>query len=119
VLSEEDKASIPLAEVKTRVVHATLADQGVFDDTLGLMDKLAQAVRVHEGLVFVDKHKAAGACKPIGGYTVRSGHVKVTLNLKRDGKIVGSKTVTGTDEDLDAVVSQLVAAVAEGCAIAE
>ena len=69
--------------------------------------------------MFVDEQDAVGTCKPVGGYTVTSGQVEVNLKLKRDGETVGTKTVTGSAEDLDGVVSQLVAAVAEGCAIEE
>ncbi|MCA1557698.1 MAG: caspase family protein, partial [Acidobacteria bacterium] len=97
--TKEDKAAIPLAQVRPLVLRPILinSEQG-FDD-LELMTALKgrlqeesyAASRGRGGApvgVYIDSDEMPGAVRPSGTYVVTNDKVTVTLNLIRDGKKV-------------------------------
>jgi hypothetical protein len=123
-LLKEDKAAIPLAQVRPLLLRPVLqnADENVLDDDLGLMPLLRGKLRdasfagVRGGKkalppVYVDADEMPGAVRPSGKYTVAGQAVRVRLNLRRDGQTVAVVEVSGTRDDLPGLASRLVAAI--------
>jgi WD40 repeat protein len=119
-LKIEDKEKIVLATPKPMILRPRFYEDQVGDDTLDLMKTLRALLRDESyvtargageaALVFVDDEEFPGGIRPTGIYIVQGDMVSVTLRLRREGKDIATKQVTGTKGNVAAKLVQTIKA---------
>ncbi len=124
-LLEADKAAIHLASMRPMLERPVLLNADEGGDTLQLVAALRKRLRDENysprggesddsgSAVFVDKDDVSGAILPSGTYTVQGKNVAVKIGLWRDGKKLGNLTVSGTTDNLRALVDQMAEEIAK------
>jgi WD40 repeat protein len=121
-LTKDDRAAIPLAQVKPLILRPLLVNSDVGDDDLGLIPEVRRCLadastNVSRGpanppvAVYVDADEMPGAIRPGGTYTVEGKRVKVRLVLRKDGETVARADMEGTKDDLPGLAGKIVAAI--------
>lgn len=113
-LLAEDRAAIPLAEVKPIVLGPVLTNRTEDWDSLELGTLLRKALRQQAlarggggpGLVYVDAVEMPGAVRPQGAYVIDGGRVTLKVNLIRDRQNVGTIELEGRIDALDELVAR-------------
>jgi WD40 repeat protein len=124
-LTAEDKAAIPLAQVKPLLLRPLLFNPEEGDDNLNLRSLLGRRLAEESYAssrgsaerrtsLFVDADEMPGGIRPSGTYLVVGMKVTVKLNLRRDGKTVASVgVVEGARDDLPGLVGKTAQAIEE------
>jgi hypothetical protein len=64
-------------------------------------------------MVFVDDEEFPGGIRPTGRYTVSGTNVVVTMRLRRDGAEIANLQITGSRDDLPALIEKIIGALKE------
>lgn len=118
-LLAEDRAAIPLAEVKPLVLGPVLTSRADDWDSLELAPLLRKALRQRAltrgnggpALVYVDAVEMPGAVRPQGAYTIDGARVVLKVNLIRDRQNIGTVEVEGRTDALEDLVARVAAQV--------
>jgi WD40 repeat protein len=116
--TKDDRAAVPLKQIKQIVLRPVLQNSDKGFDDLDLMPELRKRLAngagtgPGSGIVFVDAEEMPGAVRPSGFYTVVNGKVEIRLRLIRDGVPLHKEPlrVQGTVADRDTLVDRLVEA---------
>jgi hypothetical protein len=118
-LSEQEKAVIPLSQIRPLILRPHLLNANDFTDSLNLSTLLMRRLNditaalprgASPSLAYVDSDEFPGAIKPTGGYAVDGNKVVVHLVLSEDGKIRKLEPVNGSTAspaDIDRLVENL------------
>ncbi|MGH9704907.1 MAG: caspase family protein, partial [Candidatus Acidiferrales bacterium] len=124
-LLEADKAAIHLASIRPMLERPVLLNVDEGGDTLQLVAMLRRRLRDGNysprgedgddsgSAIFVDKEDVSGAILPSGTYTVQGKQVTVKIGLWRDGKKLGTLSVSGTTDNLRELVDHMAAEISE------
>lgn len=106
------------------ILRPRFLDAEADDDTLDLMKLLRARLRdesfaaargsTQAALVFVDDEEFPGGIRPTGRYTVSGTNVAVTVRLRRDGAEIANLQITGSKDDLPALIEKIIGALKEG-----
>lgn len=119
------KAAIPLAQERPLLLRPNFQNRATDDDELrlsaGVRDRLRGAAYGEEAVssrgvtpVFVDSDELPGAVSIRGGYEIGAdGIVTVTVRLRRDGKEIANRTITGKSTEPDRLADIIVQAILE------
>ena len=112
-LTAEDRAKVPLQQVKPVIVKVNLQDEDQVRDVLGLAnrvnDRLRDASAVPRGakLVFVDSDVYPGGYLATGRYKQSGDKVVVTLKLFEGEKLIATITAEGTKGQPDELAAKI------------
>lgn len=118
-LLADDRAAIPLADVKPLVLGPILTNRAEDWDSLDLSTLLRVALRQRAlvrgsggaPLVYVDAVEMPGAVRPQGAYTIAGKRVTLRLNLIRDKENLGAVELEGSTDALADLVERAAAQV--------
>lgn len=112
-LLADDKAQIPLQQVRPLVVRASFQDSQQMFDRLDLSEKLMNLLRDEASrgrqarLVFVDTQRCPGGWRISGTYTESNGRVAVTAVVVQDNLVVDRFQVDGPATSADEVAQKI------------
>ncbi len=123
IRDENDKKSIPLANVKPLILRPVLQNRQLGFDNLKLTTLLRDEIReasfiTERGkdistMVFVDTDEMPDAIIPAGNYIIEGDKIKFTINLVRNNEAVKTFEVVGDKNDLATTVKALFEKVSE------
>ncbi|MDQ3820634.1 MAG: caspase family protein [Acidobacteriota bacterium] len=117
MLTQSDRAAIPLGAVKPLLSRPILlnADEG-YDNlglTAGLELRLSEEAKSKKTFILIGTEEFPGALRVLGTYSIQERKIKLTLNLIRDNVKIASIPVYGSIDDLERLTSQIIDVIVE------
>ncbi len=108
MLTEEDKAKIPLESEKEIIVQPVIMNPDIIGDPLHLTKNIKDKLKKISTVVYIEAEKYPKALMINGFYSNDKGNITAVIKAFRDEKMVAEYIITGDEKNTDKLADDII-----------
>ncbi len=109
MLTEEDKAKIPLESEKELIVQPVLMNPDIIGDPIRLTQVITDKLKKLTSIVYIDAEKYPNALMMTGFYTVKNTNITAEIKIFRNDKLITEFSITGEENKVNKLSDDIIA----------